>query len=74
MHPFCCKLHDRMSFDVFGFTENAEKKELSNQYIEYNEQNKATITYTEKNRKSNLEYTITQFMVKTSAGWKILYP
>lgn len=38
-----------------------------------NEQNKATITYTEKNRKSNLEYTITQFMVKTSAGWKILY-
>jgi hypothetical protein len=39
-----------------------------------NEQNKATITYTEKNRKNNLEYTITQFMVKTSAGWKILYP
>ena len=31
MHPFCRKLHDRMSFDVFDFTENAEKKELSNQ-------------------------------------------
>ena len=37
-----------------------------------NEQNKATISYI-KNRKSNLEYTITQSMVKTSAGWKILY-
>ena len=35
MLPFCRKLHDRMSFDVFGFTENAEKKELSNQYSEY---------------------------------------
>ena len=43
--------------------------------IEYsdNEQNKATITYTEKNRKNSLEYTITQSMVKTPDGWKILY-
>ena len=37
-----------------------------------NEQNKATISYI-KNRKSNLEYTITQSMVKTPDGWKILY-
>ena len=37
-----------------------------------NEQNKATISYI-KNRKSTLEYPITQSMVKTPDGWKILY-
>ena len=38
-----------------------------------NEQNEATITYIKKNHKSSLEYTITQSMVKTPDGWKILY-
>jgi hypothetical protein len=78
MHPFCCKLHDRMSFDVFGFTGVLRKKiyQINILDIKYsdNEQNKATITYIKKNRKSSLEYTITQSMVKTPDGWKILYP
>ena len=39
-----------------------------------NEQNEAPITYIKKNHKSSLEYTITQSMVKTPDGWKILYP
>ena len=35
MHPFSRKLQDRMTVDVFGFTENAEKKEILNQYPGY---------------------------------------